>query len=48
MSGKPGDVDNSVIDDWIEKLPDLCDGYVPKESLIQVSFFVQEREQILW
>ena len=31
MSGERGDVDNSVCEDWIKKLPEICEGYEPKD-----------------
>ena len=31
MSGERGDVDDSVCEDWKKKLPDICEGYEPKD-----------------
>ena len=31
MSGERGDVDNSVVEDWKQKLPELCKDYDPKD-----------------
>ena len=31
MSGERGDVDDSECDDSIKKLPEICEGYEPKD-----------------
>ena len=31
MSGERADVDNTVVDDWVKKLPEICTGYSPED-----------------
>ena len=31
ISGVRGDVDDSECDDWMKKLPEICEGYEPKD-----------------
>ena len=33
MSGERGGVDDSEYDNWIKKLPEICESYEPKDIL---------------
>ena len=51
MSGERGDVDDSVCEDWKKKLPDICEGYEPKDIFNMDEtgvFFGRARERRLW
>ena len=41
-----GDVDDSVCEDWKKKLPDICEGYEPKDIFImdETGVFIGRRK----